>query len=162
MVCVPIKTNPPFQKISSVILSEIDNVKKVALITTATIEHDLKSGYFFPYVFRRYQSGDVTWIWFPFVLLRCAASSQLRNSSVFTHTHSESSAATSSATRKYGNFPEQLGGNEQNSINVSKRCTVSPDFYFSMKPWIYCFISFNLMILLVLSFYGEKPLIFCL
>ena len=47
MVCVPIKTSPPFQKSSAVIVSEIDNVKKVALITTATIEHDLKSGCFF-------------------------------------------------------------------------------------------------------------------
>ena len=47
MPCVFIITNPPFQKISAVIVSEIDNANKFALITSANIEHDFKSEYLF-------------------------------------------------------------------------------------------------------------------
>ena len=47
MVCLLINTNPPFQKISAVIVSEIDNVNKFALITTEIIERDFKSEYLF-------------------------------------------------------------------------------------------------------------------
>ena len=43
MICEPINTNPPFQKISAVIVSEIDNVDKFSLLTTAFIERDFKS-----------------------------------------------------------------------------------------------------------------------
>ena len=69
------------------------------------------------------------------VLLFCAVSSQLRNSSVSTHSHSDSSAATNSATRIYGTVPERPGRNEeQDIINVSKRCSVRPDILFSVKP----------------------------
>ena len=47
MICVFINTNPPFQKISGVIVSEIDNVNKFALITSAIIERDFKTEYLF-------------------------------------------------------------------------------------------------------------------
>ena len=47
MICVPINTNPPSQKISAVIVSEIDNVNKFALITTVIIDSDFKSEYLF-------------------------------------------------------------------------------------------------------------------
>ena len=88
---------------------------------------------------------------FKFVLLCCVVSNQLRKSSVITYFHSNSSAATSSATRKNGTVPERPTRNEeQDSINVCKRCTVRPDKHFSMKSWIPCIISFNLTNLLVL------------
>ena len=45
MICVPIKINPLFQKISAVIVSEIDSVNKFALIITTIIERDFKSEY---------------------------------------------------------------------------------------------------------------------
>ena len=45
MICAFINTNQPFQKVSEVIISEIDNVNKFALITTAVIEPDFKSEY---------------------------------------------------------------------------------------------------------------------
>ena len=64
-------------------------------------------------MFRRYQSGDTTPISFQFVLLCCAVSSQLRNDSVFTHFHSYSRTATSSATIEYGTVPEQPSKNEE-------------------------------------------------
>ena len=40
-------TNPPFHNISAVIVSEIDNVNKFALITTAIIERYFKSEYLY-------------------------------------------------------------------------------------------------------------------
>ena len=43
MICVFVNTNPPFQKTSAVIVSEIGNFKKLDLITTAIIERDFKS-----------------------------------------------------------------------------------------------------------------------
>ena len=91
------------------------------------------------------------------MLICCAICSQLRKSSVFTHSNSNNSAATSRATRKYGAVPERPGKNEeQNSINFSKWCAVGPDSHFSMKPWIPCNILFNLMNIFVLSFYGKN------
>ena len=109
-----------------------------------------------PYVFRCHQCGDVTWFSFRSVLLCCAVSSQLWNSSAFTHSHSDSSAATSSATREYWTVPERPSRNEkQSSINVSKRCAVKPDVHFGMKPWTFCIISINLMNSLVFSYFGE-------
>ena len=47
MSCVFIEANPLFRKISAVIVGEIDNVNKFALITTANIERDFKSEYLF-------------------------------------------------------------------------------------------------------------------
>ena len=47
MICLFISTNPPFQKISAVIESEIDNVDKFSLITTEIIERYFKSEYLF-------------------------------------------------------------------------------------------------------------------
>ena len=47
MMCVFINTNPPFQKTSAAIVSEIDNVSKFALITTAIIERNFNSEYLF-------------------------------------------------------------------------------------------------------------------
>ena len=47
MIFVFINTNPLFQKISAVIVSEIDNVNKFALTTGAIIERDFKSEYLF-------------------------------------------------------------------------------------------------------------------
>ena len=47
MICVFLITNPPLQKISAVIVSEIDNVNKFALITTGIIKPDFKSEYLF-------------------------------------------------------------------------------------------------------------------
>ena len=112
----------------------------------------LQKWVFVPFVFRRYQSGDIIWNSFRSVLLCCAVPSQLRNSSVFTHSYSDSSAATSSATGKYRTLPERPGRNEeQDSIKVSKGCAVRPGAHFSMKPWIPCNIPFNLMNLLVFS-----------
>ena len=43
MLCVPININPPLQKISAVIVSEIDNVK----IATTIIEREFKREYLF-------------------------------------------------------------------------------------------------------------------
>ena len=43
MICVLFNTNPPFQKISAVIVSEIDNVNKFALKTIAIRERYFKS-----------------------------------------------------------------------------------------------------------------------
>ena len=107
-------------------------------------------------MFRRYQFGDVTWTSFQSVLLCCAVSSQLRNSSVLTHSHSDSSAATSSATGEHGTVPERPSRNEeQNSIYVSKRCAVRLDIYFSTKTWFSCIISIYLMNFWVLSYYVE-------
>ena len=42
MISEPISTNLLFQEISPVIVSEIDNVNKFALITTANIKGDFK------------------------------------------------------------------------------------------------------------------------
>ena len=90
------------------------------------------------------------------MLLCCAVPSQLRNSSVFTHFHFDSSAARSSATKKYGTVPELPGSNEeQDSINVSKRCAVKPDIHFNMKSWIASIILFNVVNLLVFSYYSK-------
>ena len=47
MICVLINTNPLFQKTSEVIVSEIDDVNKFAIITTAFIERDFKRLYLF-------------------------------------------------------------------------------------------------------------------
>ena len=98
MICVPINTNTLFPENSAVIVNDIDNVNKFALITNAIIERDFKK----EYLFRTCSVGTnlVTSLEFQFrfVLLCCAVSSQLRNSSVFTHSHSDSSAATSTAT----------------------------------------------------------------
>ena len=47
MICVFIKTNPTTQKTSAVIVSEIDNVNKFALIKTANIERHFKTEYLF-------------------------------------------------------------------------------------------------------------------
>ena len=47
MICVLINTNPPFQKISAVIVSEIDNDSKFDFITAAIIDRDFKSEYLF-------------------------------------------------------------------------------------------------------------------
>ena len=81
---------------------------------------------------------------------------EIQNSSVFNHSHSDDSAATSSATRKYGTVPERPGRNEeQDKINVSKRCAVRPDVHFIMKPRIPCIISFYLMSFLVFSILGK-------
>ena len=111
---------------------------------------------FVPYVSRRYQFVDVTWISFRFVLICCADSSQLRNIFVFTHSHSHCNAATRSATRKYGALPEWSGRNEeQDSINVSKWCAVRPDENFGMKPWIPSVISLFLLKLIVVFIYGK-------
>ena len=116
----------------------------------------LQKWVFVPYVLRRYQSGDVTWISFRFVLLCCAVPSQLRNSSVFPHFHSDSNGATSGDTREYETVPERPSRNEeQNRINVSKRCPVGPDVHFSMKPWIPCNIFLNLNVILLLSYYRK-------
>ena len=52
MICVRINTNPLFQKISAVIVSEVDNVSKFALVTTAILEHDFKSEYSLPICWR--------------------------------------------------------------------------------------------------------------
>ena len=94
------------------------------------------------YVFRCHQPGDVTWFLLQFVLLRCAISSQLRNSSAFTSSHSDNSTATSSATRKYGTSPERPSKKEERScINVPKCCKMKPDVHFSMKPRIICIFS---------------------
>ena len=74
-----------------------------------------------PYVLRRYQSGDVVPISLQFVRQCCAVSSYLRNDSVFTHFHSYSPTATSSAGNGYGTVPEQPGRNEeQNSSGLVK------------------------------------------
>ena len=74
---------------------------------------------FVPYVFRRYQSGDVTSISFQFLELCCAVSTnQLQNDSVFTHFHSHSRTATSSALSEHGTVPERPSRNEElNSKN---------------------------------------------
>ena len=107
-------------------------------------------------MFRRYQSEDVTSISFQLVLLCCPVSSQLKNDSVFTHFHSNSSAATSSATRKNGIIPERpCRIEEQNSINVSEPRAVRPDVHFSTKSWISCILLFNRMSLSVFSYYGK-------
>ena len=45
MICVLINTNPPFQKISAVIVRETDNVNKFALITTAILQRDFNNEY---------------------------------------------------------------------------------------------------------------------
>ena len=81
---------------------------------------------------------------------------QQRNSSVFTYSHSDSSAATSSATRKNGTVQERPCRNEeQDSKNVSKQCAVRLVVHFSVKSWIPCIVSFNLLNLLVFSHYGK-------
>ena len=46
MICVFINKKQPFQKISAIFVSEVDNVKKFAEITTAVIERDFKSEFF--------------------------------------------------------------------------------------------------------------------
>ena len=56
----------------------------IKLIITAVCKAWHQKWKFVSYVFRRYRSGDVTTISFQFVLLCCAASSQLWNDSVFT------------------------------------------------------------------------------
>ena len=55
---------------------------------------------FVSYVFRHYQSGDVTWFLIWSLLISCAGSTQLRNSSIFTHSHSYGRTATSSAAKE--------------------------------------------------------------
>ena len=140
-----------------VIVNEIENDNKFALKTTAIIERYFKSEYLFRTCSAATKSGDVIWIFFRFVLSWCALPSQLRNSSVKTYFQSDSRAATSSGTRKYGTAPERLSGKEeQDSINVSKRCAKRLDVRFSMKSWVPCIISFNLMKLLVFSYYGKS------
>ena len=130
MICAFINTNPLFQKIIAVNVSEIDKVIKFALVTTATIERNFK----IDYLFRPYQSGHLTSISFRFLSLCSAVSSQLRNSSVFTQFHSDSSAATSCATRNTEPFRSWPGRiKEQDSINVCKRCAVKPVVDFGMR-----------------------------
>ena len=47
MICEPINTNPHFDDFSAVILSQIDNINKFTLMTTAIIKRDFKSEYLF-------------------------------------------------------------------------------------------------------------------
>ena len=47
LICAPINTNPHFQEISAVVATEIYNVNKFVLITTAIIQPDIKSEYLF-------------------------------------------------------------------------------------------------------------------
>ena len=47
MICVPINTNTLFPENSAVIVNDIDNVNKFALITNAIIERDFKKEYLF-------------------------------------------------------------------------------------------------------------------
>ena len=47
MICVFIKTNPTFEKISAVSVNENDKVKKIALQRNAIIERDFKSEHLF-------------------------------------------------------------------------------------------------------------------
>ena len=47
MICVFINTNPTSERTRAVIVSEIDNVNKFALLKTANIERHFKSEYLF-------------------------------------------------------------------------------------------------------------------
>ena len=59
---------------------------------------------------------------------------QLRNSSVFTHFHSYSSTATSSASNKWRTVPERIGQNEeQTSTNGD-----APDSYLALPQILRC------------------------
>ena len=135
MTCVFINTNPSFKKISAVIVSEIDNFNKFALITTASIERDFRSEYLFR---------------------TCSVATSLVTSLEF---HSDLCEYALPFLVNYGKFPYSLiftpiefsllqavlqkntepfrnssGRNEeQDCINVSKRCTVKPDVHNSLK-----------------------------
>ena len=69
-------------------------------------------------------------------------SSQLRNSSVFTNFHSDSSAPARSATGEYGTVPERPGGNEEQSSRNEEQTKntfgVGPSIIQAMRSQINC------------------------
>ena len=77
------------------------------------IKRDRESDYFVPYLFRRFQSGDVTRI-YPSPLCYYAVSfGQTRNGSVAPHLILCTSTALSSATDDYVAVPERLVPNDE-------------------------------------------------
>ena len=156
MICVPINTNAHFQKISAVIVREIGNVNKFALITTAITECDIKSEYLFRTC--SIATNPVTSFEFHSDLCLYAVPFLFNCGTVPYSLFLISIAALLQAVLPENTEPflnNRVGNEEQNIINVSKRCAVKLYVNFSMKPWIPCIISCNLKILLVVSCYGK-------
>ena len=135
-MCI-INTNPPFLKNSAVVVSEIDNVKNFALITTAIKKHDFKSEYLF-------RMCSVT--------THLVTSQELRSHLWYYAVPSVANYGTvpysfnfipilaplQAVLEKNGTVPERLGRNEeQDCINFSKRCAVKPDVHFSIKKELF-------------------------
>ena len=87
---------------------------------------------FVPYVFRRYQSGEVTQFLINLATMLCNFS-YLRNRSVITHFINFSRTAISNATSDYVTAPERMGQNEvpasRNEERTENKSIPAPKIY---------------------------------
>ena len=134
MICVFINTNPSFKKNSAVIVSEIDNFNKFALITTASIERDFRSEYLFRTC--SVATSLVTSLEFHSDLCEYAVPfltnyGKVPYSLIFNPIAALLQAVLQKNTEPFRNSSGR--NEEQDCINVSKRCTVRPDVHNSLK-----------------------------